>query len=171
MSTTLTPCSESNNGFISSSWGSTLWFFLHVVSLNYPVSPSEEDIDHYHTFFMSLQYVLPCSFCRKNFVKNLNVANFDKEKDMSSRIHFANFIVRFHNLVNCRLHKDRYADAADVFNFYEQFRAESCDTINKNTNEGSCTGKKTLKCNISITNREYNDDNDDNDENNVRFID
>lgn len=32
-------------------WGSHLWFSLHSISFNYPLSPSIEDKNNYKNFF------------------------------------------------------------------------------------------------------------------------
>ena len=50
-------------GFSSKIWGPSAWLFLHLTTLSYKPSLKK----HYSNFFHSLQYVLPCSKCRKNY--------------------------------------------------------------------------------------------------------
>ena len=50
-------------------WGPRLWYVLHLITFNYPENPSFIDKQHYETFFLSLQNVLPCSICREHYKK------------------------------------------------------------------------------------------------------
>ena len=52
-------------------WGPHTWFALHSISFAYPLYPTSQDKERYKTFINTLQYVLPCSVCRKNFRRNL----------------------------------------------------------------------------------------------------
>ena len=61
---------ESNDGMLTSIWGPGMWHYLHTMSFNYPISPTVDDKIHYRQFILNLQYVLPCSKCRKNLKKN-----------------------------------------------------------------------------------------------------
>ena len=61
---------KSGDGMLTSVWGRSLWHYLHTMSFNYPVNPTEEDKKHYKEFVLSLRYVLPCKYCRMNFKKN-----------------------------------------------------------------------------------------------------
>ena len=45
---------NSGEGFLTSVWGPLIWQFLHIISFNYKVNPSEEDKDNYRTFVESL---------------------------------------------------------------------------------------------------------------------
>ena len=61
---------NSGDGFLTSVWGPAIWHFLHIISFNYPVNPTQEDKKHYRDFILSLQFVLPCKYCRTNLDKN-----------------------------------------------------------------------------------------------------
>ena len=47
---------SSGDGFLVSVWGPLMWTYLHIMSFNYPVHPSEEDKKHYRDFVLNLQY-------------------------------------------------------------------------------------------------------------------
>jgi hypothetical protein len=32
-----------NNGFMTSIWGPAIWHFLHIVSFNYPIEPTNKN--------------------------------------------------------------------------------------------------------------------------------
>lgn len=89
---------ESKDGFSSHIWGCPLWHVLHIISLNYPVSPTQEDKQHYATFWNSLQYVLPCRVCRENFSRRLKIIPLS-EADLKSRHSFARYVFAVHNSI------------------------------------------------------------------------
>ena len=33
---------DSNNGMLTSVWGPSMWFTLHIISFNYPVKPTQD---------------------------------------------------------------------------------------------------------------------------------
>ena len=49
-------------------WGKCGWIFLNSIALTYNVDYKEQ----YKTFFINLQYVLPCKTCGENLKKNLD---------------------------------------------------------------------------------------------------
>ena len=61
---------NSRDGMLTTVWGPGMWHFLHTMSFNYPVHPTEKDKIHYRDFVINLKYTLPCGKCRKNLVKN-----------------------------------------------------------------------------------------------------
>ena len=61
---------KSGDGMLTTVWGPSLWHYLHTMSFNYPIYPSQEDKNNYFDFMMMLQYVLPCKYCRVNLTKN-----------------------------------------------------------------------------------------------------
>ena len=79
-------------------WGPNLWFSLHTMTFVYPLQPKENDKIHYKTFFESLQYTIPCSVCRKNYVRHLKEAPIDNALD--SRKKLVHWLIDIHNMVN-----------------------------------------------------------------------
>ena len=67
---------NSGDGMLTSIWGPSMWHFLHTISFNYPVNPSNEEKQHYYDYLMSLQNILPCKYCRDNYTKNMKNARF-----------------------------------------------------------------------------------------------
>lgn len=79
-------------------WGPHGWKFMHYLSFGYPDNPTTEDKNHYKTFFLSLQHVLPCSICAKHYSDNLVQYSLDdalKNKDSLIR-----WVIDIHNDVN-----------------------------------------------------------------------
>ena len=156
---------NSGDGMMTKIWGPIAWTFLHTISFNYPVNPTEEDKKNYMNYVLNLQHVLPCKYCRINLTNNL------KKKPllmcyMENRETFSRYIYELHETVNKMLHKKSNLTYCDVRERYEHFRSRCTDekpkvfqfkksTIKKK--EKGCTeplyGKKA-KCIINIVPQE-----------------
>lgn len=131
---------NSNDGFLTTVWGPAVWHFLHTMSFNYPVNPTDKDKQHYREFILSLRYVLPCGKCRENLKSNFKRLPLKKE-NMKSRETFSRYIYELHNLINKMLEKDYDLTYDEVRERYEHFRAR----CTKETKRKNKTVKKTLK--------------------------
>lgn len=160
---------RSGDGMLTTVWGPSMWHFLHTMSFNYPVTPTQEQKKHYMDFILNLRNILPCKYCRMNLTNNLATRPL-RMCHMESRDTFSRFIYDLHETVNKLLGKnsglsycdvrERYEhfrsrctqDAPKVFNFKEFYRGR-----NKDAKEKGCTeplyGKKA-KCVISIVPQE-----------------
>jgi len=112
----------SGDGMLTTVWGPGIWLFLHTMSFNYPVEPTEADKEHYRDFVLNLQYVLPCKYCRMNLEKNFKQLPLTME-DMQSRETFSRYIYELHELINRMLNKKSNLTYDDVRERYEHFRA------------------------------------------------
>ena len=59
-------------------WGSAGWVFLRNIAKGYPDKPTPTDKLNYKTYFESMENVLPCSTCRKNYkihIKQIPISN------------------------------------------------------------------------------------------------
>ena len=151
---------NSGDGMLTAIWGPSMWHFLHVMSFNYPVNPTLKDKKHYRDFIISLQYVLPCKYCRTNLTKNLKTLPITI-KTMESRNTFSRYVYNLHELINKMLNKNSNLSYNDVRERYEHFRSRCIiplefkkkviQTLKKK--EKGCTeplyGKKS-KCIIKI---------------------
>ena len=52
-------------------WGKAGWIFLFSIALTYEL----KNKDIYKNFFISIEDILPCNSCRKNYKKNINDLN------------------------------------------------------------------------------------------------
>lgn len=147
---------NSGEGMLTSVWGPSLWHYLHTMSFNYPINPTIQEKKHYLNFITSLQYVLPCKYCRINLAKNFKQLPITMET-MDSRETFSHYIYDLHELINKMLKKKSNLSYCDVRERYEHFRSRCTkDNIHKtlkNKKEKGCTeslyGKKS-KCIIKI---------------------
>jgi hypothetical protein len=152
----------SGDGMMVSLWGPPMWHFLHTMSFNYPVNPSQEDKEHYRDFVLSLQHVLPCKYCRQNLKTNFKSLPLTMDQ-MKNRETFSRYVYELHELVNRMLKKKSNLTYCDVRERYEHFRARCTEEkpvifkytkqTRKNKKEKGCTeplyGKKS-KCIIKI---------------------
>ena len=138
----------SGDGFLTSVWGPAMWHFLHTMSFNYPVHPSEEDKQNYKQFVLSLQKILPCKYCRMNLIKNFKKLPLT-EKDMKDRETFSRYIFNLHELVNKMLGKKSGLTYCEVRERYEHFRSR-CTVQEEKEKENKKEDKKEKGCTIPL---------------------
>ncbi|ALH23120.1 Erv1 / Alr family [Chrysochromulina ericina virus CeV-01B] len=161
----------SGDGMLTTVWGPSMWHYLHTMSFNYPIKPTNEDKKHYRNFILSLQYVLPCKYCRINLKNNLK-HNPIRQCDMKNRETFSRYVYKLHEIINKILKKKSNLTYCDVRERYENFRSRCTDDIkilkdenklfkfkkNKTKKEKGCTeplyGKKA-KCVINIVPQDH----------------
>jgi hypothetical protein len=156
----------SGDGMMTKIWGPAMWHYLHTMSFNYPVNPTNENKKNYRDFVLNLKNVLPCKYCR------INLSNNFKKKPiqmchMKSRDTFSRYIYELHETVNRMLNKKSNLTYCEVRERYEHFRSRCTNekpkvfTFKKTTTlkkkEKGCTeplyGKKS-KCIINIVPQE-----------------
>ena len=136
---------NSGDGMLTAVWGPSLWHSLHTMSFNYPVKPTAQEKKHYRDFFMNLQYVLPCKYCRINLKKNYQMMPL-KSCHLKNREAFSRYVYNLHELVNKKLKKKSGLSYCDVRERYEHFRARcSKEEIKKKLFKFDKKTKKTRK--------------------------
>ena len=116
----------SGDGFLTTVWGPPMWHFLHTMSFNYPVHPSDADKHCYRTFILGLQHVLPCKYCRTNLKTNFKNHPL-RACHLASREAFSKYVYELHEIVNKLLGKTSGLSYCDVRERYEHFRARCTD--------------------------------------------
>jgi hypothetical protein len=129
-------------------WGPAAWKFLHTITFSYPVNPTIDDINIFKSFFTSLQFILPCSSCRKSYSKVLKYIPIDVYLESRNGLTFWLFLV--HNIVNNKLNKN-LETFDNVVLLYENYRAR-CGNMNDIVKYELC--KNNLK---KITINDIND--------------
>ena len=86
-------------------WGPSLWHYLHVMSFNYPINPLPCHKKYYKQFILNLKNVLPCKYCRINFVNNLKT-NPHTPKHLKNRETFSKYVYDLYEIINDMLGKN-----------------------------------------------------------------
>jgi len=118
------------DGMLTKVWGPGMWHFLHTMSFNYPVNPTTDDKKHYKEFVLSLQYILPCKYCRQN-ITNTFKEHPITDDNMKNRDNFSRYIYNLHETINKRLKKKSNLTFCDVRERYEHFRARCVQDVPK----------------------------------------
>ena len=113
---------NSGDGMLTSVWGPSMWHYLHIISFNYPLEPTQQQKNKYKTFINSLQYTLPCKYCRINLKNNFKKYPLSDEIFIS-RDTFSRYIYNMHELINKMLGKKSGLTYCDVRDRYENFRS------------------------------------------------
>ena|ERR1700747_2827213 len=87
-----------------SKWSKFAWPFLHLLVLEYPENPTNDDKNNYRIWITYLGFVLPCNKCANNFQNNLKKLPLS-DKVLSSRENLCTWMIDMHNLVNLELDK------------------------------------------------------------------
>lgn len=118
---------KSKDGMLTSVWGPGLWHYLHTMSFNYPVNPTNVQKKYHKQFIMSLKYVLPCKYCRMNLRKNLKAVPIT-DTVLKNRDNFSKWMYDLHEHINTMLKKKSGLSYEDVRERYEHFRARCSET-------------------------------------------
>ena len=113
-------------------WGPKFWFTLHTITFEYPLNPSNKDKEVYYCLFNNLQYMLPCSVCRKNYTNNLK--ELPLINNLNSRRDLVYWLIDIHNKVNTETGKRIY-NYDEVINNYQKL-------LNKKIILGNSKNKK-----------------------------
>ena len=133
---------KSSDGMLTSVWGPSLWHYLHTMSFNYPVKPTNREKKQYKDFMLSLQHVLPCRYCRENLKNNFKTLPLTKTA-LKNRENFSKYVYTLHELINKMLGKKSNLTYEQVRERYEHFRSRC--TIDIKSKKISNLIKKTIK--------------------------
>ena len=105
-------------------WGPDGWLLLHSITEKYPNNPTSYIKDVYFTFFHSIEYILPCIYCRESFskyMKELPIENYLKNKRTLCK-----WLYKIHNKVNDKLksqklHNTPNPNFEEIFNRYRRY--------------------------------------------------
>lgn len=135
---------ESNDGMLTTIWGPSAWHFLHTISFNYPINPSEEDKKHYMEFVLNMKNILPCGKCRKNLIKNFKKKPLTMST-MESRAKFSKYVYDLHEVINAMLKKKSGLTYEMVRERYEHFRARCAIAPSLHSAMSGISGTKQRK--------------------------
>ena len=135
---------NSGDGMLTSVWGPSLWHTLHAISFNYPIEPNKKQQINYYKFFLSLENILPCKYCRINYKKNIETVKLNMNT-MKNRQTLSMWLYKLHEEINRMLGKKSNLSYDDVRNRYEMFRAR-CINDKKGTKKINNKSKREKGC-------------------------
>ena len=109
-------------------WGPSAWKFLHTITFNYPMNPSNYDKDVYKNFFKNLGLILPCGICSYNY--NIHLDKYPIENYLSKKEDLVKWLIIIHNEVN-KLHNKPTKTFDEIINYYTNLYSIN----NKNDNK------------------------------------
>lgn len=98
-------------------WGPKMWYTLHVISLQYPDNPSNEEKKAAFNLIYSLEHLLPCTICKDHLRGHLskNPLTFDQ---LSNKNTFSKYVYDLHENVNKQLGKSSKIKFEDIKKLY-----------------------------------------------------
>ena len=71
--------------------------------MNYPDQPTYVEQKDYKNFFISLQYVIPCKVCKRNYQRHLKEHPIDNHLQSKKKLVY--WLIDIHNMVNAEIGK------------------------------------------------------------------
>lgn len=136
---------NAGDGMLTSVWGPAMWHYLHAMSFNYPVKPTQADKKHYRLFVTNLKNVLPCKYCRINLKNNFKQYPLQM-CHMKNRESFSKYVYNLHEIINKMLNKKSNLSYADVRERYEHFRSRCIKNDKPKFVKMNITRKKEKGC-------------------------
>ena len=87
-------------------WGPSGWEFLHTLTFIYPDKPSYNDKVKMQQFMNSINYILPCKYCRISFTKYSQTLPINDYLDSKEKM--VEWLYKIHNKVNKKLRKQGF---------------------------------------------------------------
>ena len=107
-------------------WGSSMWFSLHTITMDYPNFPNSEEKYYYKTFFESLQNVIPCTVCKKNYIRHLKEHPIDNH--LNTRKELVYWLIDMHNMVNAEIGKKQMSYDAVIQKYEDIYNKKIFNT-------------------------------------------
>ena len=107
----------------TSFWGPSGWVFLHTLTFIYPEHPTYNDKVKMQQFMNTINYILPCKYCRLSFTKYSQSLPIHEYLD--SRDKMIVWLYKIHNKVNKKLRKQGFCkyDNPDLSTVKENYNS------------------------------------------------
>ena len=98
------------HGLTPDVWGPAGWTFLHAITFEFPIEPTEMECIDMALFLSSMSYLLPCPDCCKHFQAELAKYDICPECPIvtGGRKILGPWLVKVHNDINRRLGKPHF---------------------------------------------------------------
>ena len=101
-------------------WGSHFWFFLHTMSVCYPIHPTKSIKKKYYDFIINLPIFLPNHNIGNKLAHLLD--DFPVTPYLDSRLSFMKWTHFIHNKINADLDKEEIGFRKGLETYYSAYR-------------------------------------------------
>jgi hypothetical protein len=108
------------NGLDPNIWGPHYWFFLHTISLNYPLRPNAIIKKKYYEFIQNFHMFIPVEKMSSNFSKLIK--EYPVTPYLDSRDTFIRWVHFIHNKINYKLEKDNVSLEKFYIDYYDKYK-------------------------------------------------
>ena len=126
-------------------WGPDGWQLLHSIAVSYPDNSNRNEKKIYRDFFNSIEYILPCIYCRYSFSEYIKIKPVDNFLENSKTL--SEWLFNIHNMVNNKLKEQGFAVKFElhhepIYNRYRKF----VEDINESKGNTLLPGWDILYC-------------------------
>jgi hypothetical protein len=108
------------NGLDPNIWGPHYWFFLHTISLNYPLRPNAIIKKKYYEFIQNFHMFIPVEKMSSNFSKLIK--EYPVTPYLDSRDTFIRWVHFIHNKINNKLEKENVSLEKFYIDYYDKYK-------------------------------------------------
>tara|TARA_A100001015_G_C14859376_1_gene659707 strand:- start:302 stop:742 length:441 start_codon:yes stop_codon:yes gene_type:complete len=101
-------------------WGPHYWFFLHTISLTYPINPNKIIKKKYYDLIMNFPLFIPIDAIGNSFSKLLD--KYPIQPYLDSRESFIKWVHFIHNQINIDLDKPTMEYQQFLTNYYDLYK-------------------------------------------------
>jgi|UniRef100_A0A6C0CXG0 hypothetical protein len=101
-------------------WGPHYWFFLHTISMSYPLRPNSVTKKKYYEFIQNLPLFIPVESIASDFSKLLD--QYPITPYLDSRDAFIRWVWFIHNKINEKLEKNKISLNKFYELYYEEYK-------------------------------------------------
>lgn len=101
-------------------WGPHYWFFLHTVSLTYPLHPNDVSKKKYYDLIQNIPLFIPNPEIGNKFSKLIDT--FPVTPYLDSRLSFMKWMNFIHNKINSQLNKPNINLYEGLDNYYKSYK-------------------------------------------------
>ena len=109
-----------NNNYNPDVWGPHYWFFLHTISMSYPLRPNSVTKKKYYEFIQNLPLFIPVENIASDFSKLLD--QYPITPYLDSRDSFIRWVWFIHNKINEKLEKNKISLNKFYELYYEEYK-------------------------------------------------
>ena len=101
-------------------WGPHYWFFLHTISMSYPIHPNAVTKKKYYDFVQNIPLFIPVESMAGEFSKLLD--QYPVQPYLDNKESFIRWMWFIHNKINIKLEKPQISLNDFYVNYYEEYK-------------------------------------------------